>query len=209
MSQYIVGVSGGIGSGKSTVAEFFVRLGAAVIDTDQVAHALTANGGAAIPALRAAFGDAVMTPAGGLDRPAMRQRVFAHPAERRRLEAILHPLIRQESQRLCAAAEAAYALLLIPLLAETAASSPYRFLDRILIVDCDEATQLSRVMRRNELSEAEVRAIMATQVGRDARRALADDLIVNDGQLDAVASQVAALHARYKKLSAEKVKASC
>ena len=209
MSRYIVGVSGGIGSGKSAVAEQFARLGAAVVDTDHVAHALTAPGGAAIPAIRQAFGDAVILPDGALDRVAMRRCVFSHVGDRQRLEAILHPLIRAESQRRCAAAEAPYVLLLIPLLAETMAAAPYRFLDRVLIVDCDAATQVARVKQRNGLSESEVKAIMATQVSRETRRALADDVVVNDGALSALESQVAALHHCYTALAAQKVKATC
>lgn len=209
MSAYIVGVSGGIGSGKSTVADRFARLGAGVVDTDHVAHALTASQGAAIPEIRRSFGDDVIGADGALDRAAMRRRVFAEPAERQRLEAILHPLIRDESRRLCAAAESAYVLLLIPLLAETRKSSTYSFLDRILIVDCDEATQLARVMARNGLGEAEVRAIMASQADRASRLALADDIVLNDGAPDTLDPQVEALHLRYQDLAAAKVKAFC
>lgn len=209
MSAYVVGVSGGIGSGKSTVADRFARLGAGVVDTDHVAHALTASQGAAIPEIRRAFGDAVIGADGALDRAAMRQRVFADANERKRLEAILHPLIREESRRLCVAAEAPYVLLLIPLLAETRNSSSYSFLDRVLIVDCDEATQRARVMARNGLGDAEVRAIMATQVNRASRLALADDVVVNDGSPEALDPQVASLHRRYLDLAAAKVKALC
>jgi dephospho-CoA kinase len=209
MSAYIVGVSGGIGSGKSTVAERFARLGAGVVDTDHLAHALTASQGAAIPAIRRSFGDDVISADGALDRGAMRRRVFADPAERQRLEAILHPLIRDESRRLCVAAESAYVLLLIPLLAETRKASTYAFLDRILIVDCAEATQRARVMARSGLGEAEVRAIMATQASRAGRLALADDVVLNDGPPAALDPQVAALHLLYQNLAAAKVKAFC
>lgn len=209
MSAYVVGVSGGIGSGKSTVAERFARLGAGVVDTDHVAHALTASQGAAIAAIRRSFGDDVIGADGALDRVAMRRRVFADPAERQRLEAILHPLIRDESQRQCAAAASAYVLLLIPLLAETRKASAYAFLDRILIVDCDEATQRARVMARNGLGEAEVRAIMATQASRASRLALADDVVLNDGPPEALDPQVAALDLLYQNLAAAKVKAFC
>ncbi|HET6719560.1 MAG TPA: dephospho-CoA kinase [Rhodocyclaceae bacterium] len=209
MSAYVVGVSGGIGSGKSTVAERFARLGAGVVDTDHVAHALTASQGAAIAAIRRSFGDDVIGADGALDRVAMRRRVFADPAERQRLEAILHPLIRDESQRQCVAAASAYVLLLIPLLAETRKASAYAFLDRILIVDCDEATQRARVMARNGLGEAEVRAIMATQASRASRLALADDVVLNDGPPEALDPQVAALDLLYQNLAAAKVKAFC
>jgi dephospho-CoA kinase len=209
VSRYIVGVSGGIGSGKSAVAEQFARCGAAVVDTDHVAHALTAAGGAAMPIIRQAFGDEVLLPDGALDRAAMRRRVFSHSEDRQRLESLLHPLIRAESAQRCAAAEAPYVLLLIPLLAETMAVAPYTFLDRVLIVDCDEATQLARVMQRNGLSESEVNAIMATQASRATRRALADDVIVNNGALNELESQICALHQRYKVLAKAKVKATC
>ena len=207
MSAYVVAVSGGIGSGKSTVAERFAQLGAAVVDTDHVAHALTAPGGEAMPAIRAAFGAEVIGPDGALDRAAMRRRVFADPAERRRLEAILHPLIRAGSQRACAAASSPYVLLMIPLLAETRAHSPYSFLDRVLIVDCDEAVQLSRVMQRNGLGAAEVRAIMAAQADRASRLALADDVVVNNGAPGELDAQIAPLHQRYLELAAARLKA--
>jgi dephospho-CoA kinase len=209
MSAYIVGVSGGIGSGKSTVAARFADLGAAVVDTDHLAHALTAPGGDAIGALRAAFGEEVINADGALDRAAMRRRVFADPAERRRLEAILHPMIRQQAQQQCTAATAPYALLLIPLLAETRDAAPYQFLDRVLIVDCAEATQIARVVRRNGLSESEVRAIMASQSGRDQRLALADDVVVNEDGPAQLDPQVAVLHRHYLLLAARKVKALC
>lgn len=209
MAHFIVGVSGGIGSGKSTIAESLGRLGAGIVDTDHIAHALTASGGAAIPAISAAFGDAVIDAQGALDRVAMRRRVFAHSADRQRLEAILHPMIRQESLLRCHAADAPYVLLLIPLLAETRQQSAYDFLDRILIVDCDEATQLTRVMQRNGLSEAEVRAIMATQANRETRNALADDIVLNNVALQDLQPQLIDLHRHYLILSSEKVKASC
>lgn len=206
MSAYVVAVSGGIGCGKSTVAEGFARLGVAVVDTDHLAHELTAAEGAAMPAIRTAFGDGVSAADGGLDRAAMRRRVFADPAERRRLEAILHPLIRDLSRRRCAEAGSVYALLLIPLLAETQQASPYAFIDRVLIVDCDEATQLARVMQRNGLPEAEVRSIMATQTDRSTRLALADDIVENNGSPGDLDARVMELHALYLHLAAEKLK---
>lgn len=209
MSDYVVGVSGGIGSGKSTVAEVFFGHGAAVVDTDRIAHALTAAGGGAMPAIRSAFGAGVVGANGALDRAVMRQRVFADPAERRKLEDILHPMIRQESRRQCTEATAPYALLLIPLLAETMTSSPYGFLDRILIIDCAETTQVARVVRRNNITEDEVRAIMATQASRSARRAIADDVLENDGERSELDRAINALHNKYLALAANKLKASC
>ena len=209
MSRFIVAVTGGIGSGKSTVAEALAGRGAAVVDTDHVAHALTAAGGAALPAIRQAFGDGVLTADGALDRAAMRRQVFADPTARRRLEAILHPLIREESARRCQAAAAPYVLLLIPLLAETRQASPYAFLDRVLVVDCEESTQIARVMRRSHLAEPEVRAIIASQADRATRRAMADDIVVNDGVLDDLAPQLDELHRQYLAQASAKLKASC
>ena len=209
MSRYIVGVTGGIGSGKTTLADALAQKGACVVDTDQIAHALTAPHGQAIAQIKAAFGGEVIDAHGALDRAAMRRRVFAAPAERQRLESILHPLIRAESLRRCVQAESPYVLLLIPLLAETRAGSAYAFLDRVLVVDCDEATQISRVMRRNGMNEAEVRAILSAQVSRAERNALADDVVLNNGAWESMGPHLDELHERYLRLAAEKVKASC
>lgn len=203
----IVGLTGGIGSGKSTVAGLFVAHGATLVDTDVIAHELTAAGGAAMPALREAFGNAIVRADGGLDRVAMRQRVFADPAQKRRLEAILHPLIRDESALRCEQATGPYVILAVPLLVE---SGSYRQrCDRILVVDCDEATQVARVVARSGMSESEVRAIMATQVSRDQRLAVADDVVHNNGALDALRPQVEKLHRRYLAAALTKVKADC
>lgn len=193
--RFVVGLTGGIGSGKSAVAALFAELGADVVDTDAIAHELTGRGGAAIGPIREAFGDSVITPEGALDRPAMRRLVFSEPAAKRRLEAILHPMIRGEADLRCVSAQGTYVVLVVPLLVETGS---YRGrVDRILVVDCAEATQVARTMARSGLSEAEVRSIMAVQAGREARLAAADDLIDNDGGLDALRAQVEALHRRY------------
>ncbi|MBI2306068.1 MAG: dephospho-CoA kinase [Rhodocyclales bacterium] len=205
--MYVVGLTGGIGSGKSTVAGLFVAHGAALVDTDAVAHALTAPGGAAMPALRAAFGDAVVRADGALDRAAMRARVFTEPAAKARLEGILHPLIRAEADRQVHATSAPYVILAVPLLVES--GSYGERCDRILVVDCAEATQLARVVARNGMSEAEVRAIMATQVTRAARLAAADDVIDNDGPPDSLPAQVDRLHRAYLGAALTKVKANC
>lgn len=203
--SFVVGLTGGIGSGKSAAAEHFAALGASVVDTDAIAHALTASGGAAIAALQQAFGEGVLTPAGALDRAAMRRRVFADPAERARLEAILHPLIRAEAERqLChpAGADFVYFVLVVPLLAETGA---YRDrVDRVLVIDCPPERQISRVMARSSLARTEVEAILAAQATRDRRLAIADDVIENDADLDALRARVATLHARYRTAAAEK-----
>lgn len=204
MASWVVGLTGGIGSGKTTVANLFAARGAALVDTDLIAHELTVAGGEAMPAIRSAFGDAVIAVDGALDRAAMRRRAFADPAERKRLEHILHPLIRTISRERCAAAQAPYAMLVVPLLIE---SGDYRMrVDRLLVVDCPEDVQLARVMTRNGLPEPEVRAIMAAQASRAERLAAADDVIVNDRVLGEIDAEVDALHQQYLKL-AHKVKA--
>jgi len=199
-ASYVVGLTGGIGSGKTTVADRFASLGAAVVDTDAIAHELTTAGGAAMPAIAAAFGERVMLADGALDRAAMRRLVFSDGAAKNRLEAIVHPLIRDESEARCRAAIAApYVLVVVPLLVESGFFRA-RFA-RILVVDCDAATQLARVMARNGLSADEVRAIMATQASRAERLAAADDVIDNSGDRDAVNAQITALDQRYRQLA--------
>jgi len=192
---FVVGLTGGIGSGKSAAADCFVTLGVPVVDTDAIAHELTAPGGAAIEPIRQAFGDGALTAAGALDRAAMRRRVFADPAERTRLEAILHPMIRAESEARLRRSAADYAVLVVPLLAE---SKSYRErVDRVAVVDCPEEVQLARVMGRSGLSRAEVAAIMAAQASRAARLAIADDVIANDAGLAELRARVTELHGRY------------
>jgi len=192
-------LTGGIGSGKSSVAHLFAARGVAVIDADALAHELTAPGGAAIPAIRAAFGAGAIDARGALDRDRMRERVFRDPDARKRLEAILHPLIREESERRRAAATGAYVILMIPLLVESGEAR--QRCDRVLVVDCPEEEQIRRVMQRSGLGRAEVEAIMATQAGRAARLAQADDVIDNGGEPGGLAAQVEMLHARYLALA--------
>jgi dephospho-CoA kinase len=208
VSDYVVGLTGGIGSGKSTVAELFVRNGAALVDTDAIAHELTAAGGAAIPALLAKFGPRVIDGSGALDRAAMRQSVFADPDARAQLEAILHPLIRQLAAERCQAAAAPYVILAVPLLVESGEYHRQRC-QRIAVVDCPESRQIERVMARNGLSVDQVRAIMAAQATRQQRLAVADDVVVNDGDLASLGEQVDALHRKYLQLSAEILNANC
>lgn len=197
---FIVGLTGGIGSGKSAAATLFEQLGATVVDTDAIAHALTAPGGAAIVPIRAAFGDEVIDARGALDRAAMRRKVFADASAKARLEGILHPMIRAEADRRSAAARSAYVVLVVPLLVE---SGGYRSrVQRVAVVDCPEDVQVARVMARSGLSAEEARAIMAAQVGRQARLAVADDVIDNGGSLDALRPQVEALHRRYLEMAA-------
>jgi dephospho-CoA kinase len=200
-TAFIVGLTGGIGSGKSAAAERFAELGAAVVDTDAVAHELTRPGGAAIEPIRAAFGEAVITPEGALDRGAMRRLVFRDAEAKGRLEAILHPMIRAETDRRARAALAAgapYIVLVVPLLVESGSYS--RRVNRVAVVDCDEETQVRRVVARSGLAPEEVRAIMAAQVSRDRRLAAADDVIDNEGDLAALRAQVDALHRKYLEL---------
>ena len=206
MSDFVVGLTGGIGSGKSAAADCFAARGIAVVDTDVIAHELTAVGGAAMPALLAEFGPEVAAPDGALDRACVRRLVFADPAARGRLEAILHPLIRTLSDERCRDALSAYVILAVPLLVE---SGTYRErCNRIVAVDCPESLQISRVMARSKLSEIEVRAIMAAQASREDRLAVADDVLDNGGDLHHLEIQVADLHRKYLRLSSQIVKAN-
>lgn len=207
MSGYVVGLTGGIGSGKSTVAELFVGVGAALVDTDAIAHELTAPAGAAMPMLLAAFGPLITDERGALDRAAMRRAVFADPASRKKLENILHPLIRQISSERCRNATAPYVILAVPLLVE---SGGYRErCQRIVTVDCPESLQIERVVARNGMTADEVKAIMAAQASRSERLAIADDVVHNDADLPHLHEQVAKLHSRYLRLSSEIPNANC
>ncbi len=196
---FCVGLTGGIGSGKSSAAKMFEELGAAVVDTDAIAHELTRPGAAAIGAIRNAFGADTIAPDGSLDRARMRQRVFRDPAAKAKLEAILHPLIREQSRACIAAAQQPYVIVVVPLLLETGA---YRdLIQRVLVVDCGEEQQLARALRRSQLSAEEVRAIMAAQLPRAQRLAQADDVLGNDGSIDGLRQQVRKLHAKYLTLA--------
>lgn len=195
-----VGLTGGIGCGKSTVAAMFREFGACVIDSDAISHQLTQPSGAAIEALRAAFGDSYIDASGALDRVRMRHLAFSDTAARQRLEGILHPLIRaQMLEHIRTAGTAPYFLLVVPLLFETPAY--HELVQRTLVVDCTEATQIVRTMQRSGMSEQEVRAIIAQQIARTERLRLADDIIGNDAGMDALRPQVARLHLCYLALS--------
>ncbi|MCB1940285.1 MAG: dephospho-CoA kinase, partial [Rhodocyclaceae bacterium] len=189
----------GIGSGKSAAADGFALLGAAIVDTDLIAHQLTAPGGGAIAALRDAFGAAAITDDGALDRVAMRERVFADPAQRKRLEGILHPMIRSASARQCDEAEAPYVVLVVPLLIESGNYSDR--CNRICVVDVPEQIQVERVVSRSGLTAERVRSIMAAQASRESRCAAADDIIDNSGDLAALQVQVERLHRVYLELA--------
>ena len=198
-ARFAVGLTGGIGCGKSTVADLFAARGAALVDTDVIAHQLTAPGGAAMPALLQAFGPDYATADGAMDRARMRDLVFAEPNARTRLEAILHPLIRVATATAALAATGPYLIYVVPLLVE---SGNWRTrVQRILAIDCRESTQIARVMARNGLPEAQVQAIMAAQASRQQRLAAADDVIDNDAGLDALTPQVERLHQFYLSLA--------
>ncbi len=192
---FVVGLTGGIGSGKSAAADRFVACGASLVDTDVIAHELTAPGGAALPAIRARFGAEVIGADGSMDRAAVRARVFADPQARRELEAILHPMIRARSVERCLQATGPYVILAVPLLIE---SGGYRGrCQRICVIDCAEEVQIARVKARSGLAEEQIRAIIAAQASRAERLAAADDVIDNSGSLEQLIAQVDALHLRY------------
>jgi dephospho-CoA kinase len=199
VKPYTVGLTGGIGSGKSAVAALFAKLGVQVVDTDEIAHELTRPGGEAIAAIRTAFGSEAIAGDGSLDRASMRQLVFGDAGARKRLEAILHPLIRAESEKRLERAASPYAILVIPLLVESGVERART--GRVLVVDCPEASQIERVVRRSGLPEAEVRAILASQATRKQRLAVADDVIDNSGSPDALGDQVSLLHDKYLTLA--------
>ncbi len=196
---YCVGLTGGIGSGKSAASDRFGALGAGVVDTDEISRALTAPGGTAIEQVRQQFGPEFVTADGGLDRARMRRLVFADAAARKKLEAILHPLIRARTRAAIAAAAQPYVVVIVPLLLETGACA--ELVQRVLVVDCEEAEQVRRTMARSGLSAAEVREIMATQLPRAERLRHADDVLANDGDLPALQRRVARLHAQYLDLA--------
>ena len=197
--RFSVGLTGGIGSGKSLVADMLAARGATLVDTDQIAHALTAPGGTAMAAIRLAFGDDYITQDGAMDRARMRQRVFSDPAAKKQLESILHPLIRDETERAARQASGVYPVFVVPLLVESRTWKDQ--VSRVLVIDCPEALQVERVMRRNGLSEEQVRAIMATQATRAQRLAAAHDVIVNDRDPAALEPEVDRLHALYSALA--------
>ena len=196
--SYLVGLTGGIGSGKSTVAHLFAALGARIVDTDLISHQLTQAKGAAIPVIRQIFGTEFIDARGALDRARMRELVFTDTAAKQRLEAILHPLILgQTREQATAPTDAPYTLIIVPLLFE---SGHYRdWLNRVIVVDCTEPLQIERTIRRNGLSEPAVRAIMAQQIDRTRRLQLADDVISNEGDMDTLRDQVKKLHDRLLK----------
>lgn len=193
-----IGLTGGIGSGKTTVANLFAERGVAVIDTDLIAHQLTAVDGSAIAAIRAAFGDDFIAANGAMDRKKMREQVFSDQTAKQRLEAILHPLIRNETTLAIQQASGLYVMVVVPLLVES--GNWQQRVTRVLVIDCDEQTQILRVMQRNAMNETQVRAIMAVQATRQQRLQAANDVIINNAGAEMLAPQVERLHALYMSL---------
>ena len=200
MSALVIGLTGGIGSGKSSVGAAFERRSVPVVDVDAIAHELSAPGAAGASAVAAEFGPQALDRHGALDRAWIRQQAFGDIAFRHRLEAVLHPLIGAEARGRLAAWRGPYGLLMVPLLFERGNLLP--ICDRVLVVDCPEALQIERVRARSGLTEAEVRAIMATQLARDERLARADDVIDNAGPVEAIEPQVEMLDRRYREIAA-------
>ena len=195
-----VGLTGGIASGKSTVAKFFAALGVPIIDTDQVAREVVEPGRPPLERLVERFGRAILTTDGHLDRPKLREIVFSDPKARADLEALTHPAIGTAVEAWSAAAGGPYQILILPLLVEKNLASQ---LDRVLVVDCDEELQIRRLQARDGSTMEQARAILNAQTSRAARLKAAHDVIHNDGDLSAVRDQVSALHARYLELSAQ------
>ena len=193
-----IGLTGGIASGKSAVARLFAERGVPVLDTDQIARDVVEPGQPALAEVAAAFGPGVLAADGRLDRGALRQHVFADPAARRRLEGILHPAIRAELARRAAAAGGPYQVWVIPLLVEGGGIDR---VDRVLVVDCPVETQLARLRARDGENDDSARRILAAQASREQRLAAADDVIINEGSLEALAPQVAALDVRYREVA--------
>ena len=196
---FSIGLTGGIGSGKTTVADMFAARGASVIDTDLIAHQVTSAHGAAMPAIRAQFGDEYLLPNGAMDRAKMRELVFSDPAAKIRLEEIVHPLIRVTTETAAAQAQGCYLMFVVPLLIESGTWK--QRVSRVLVIDCPEEMQIARVNKRSALDEMQVRAIMSAQAPRATRLAAADDVLQNDGDTAALGPQVDRLHAYYCSLA--------
>jgi len=196
-----VGLTGGLGSGKTTVSQIFAELGIPIIDTDEISRELTASDGLAIAPIRAGFGNAVFRPDGTLDRAALRARILSDNVAKQQLEAIIHPLIRREVVRRLSALKTGYVLIVIPLLLETGAYDD--LLDRVLVVDCSEETQVSRALARGGWSETEIRQMIARQASREDRLGRSDDVINTECDLEDLGELVARLDQKYQALSAQ------
>jgi dephospho-CoA kinase len=193
--KLIVGLTGGIGSGKTTVSDALQAHGASVVDTDRIAHAMTAPGGAAMDRIRETFGPRSMAADGSMDRAWMRETVFADPTSKQQLEAILHPLIREASNQQVREATGVYVVLVVPLLIESGRWNER--VHRVLVVDCPVATQVIRVQRRSQLPESQIRSIIAQQASREQRLAAASDVLFNDGSQAGLLAAAHALHIQY------------
>jgi dephospho-CoA kinase len=193
-----IGLTGGIASGKSTVAEIFAGLEVPIVDTDVIAREVVQPGSPALQVISEEFGNAVIAADGTLDRKAMRKLVFTNEGRRLRLESILHPRIRELAEQQVAAVQKPYLIIVVPLLTE---SPMKKMMDRILVVDCSEDSQIKRLMERDVETEVQARRIMATQASRKERLAIADDVITNDDDLDALHDKVLLLHHSYQTLS--------
>ena len=201
MSQYLIGLTGGVASGKSEVARRFEALGVAIADADVAARAALAPGSDGLAEAVAAFGAAILGADGGLDRAAMRRRVFADHGARRTLEAIVHPRVRTMLEAQCRAATSPYAIAAIPLLAEGGGREAYPWLSRILVVDVPELVQMERLQRRDGIDAQLAAGMLAAQATRHERLAIADDVLVNDGPLAALDAHLAALDRKYRNLA--------
>ncbi len=196
-----VGLTGGVGCGKSTVAALFKRNGVPVIDADVITRDLTASGAPALDRISSVFGEDVLLPNGQLDRRKLRRMVFDQPEVREQLEGILHPLVRKEIRARISEVLAPYCLVVIPLLVESGMTD---LVDRVLVVDCEETDQIARVTARDRCSADDARAIIATQASRQSRLAIADDVIVNAGELNDLEIEVQRLSQRYFELAKHK-----
>ena len=196
---YVVGVTGGIGSGKSSVAQLFSELGASIIDTDEIAHRLTRCGQPALNTIARTFGASFILPDGNLDRNKMRLLIFSDPVAKQNLEQILHPLIKHKVALDLAQGQTDYALLIVPLLLETGHYNA--MMQRILVVDCEERQQIERTMARSKLTQKEVLAIIASQISRERRLEFADDVLLNNCDLANLKPQVFQLHHKYFQLA--------
>jgi dephospho-CoA kinase len=201
MSIYTIGLTGGIASGKSTVAQAFAKHGVRILDADVAAREVLAPGSAGLAEVVAQFGTQLLDDGGALDRRAMRAHVFEHPEARQRLEAIVHPRVRERLQMESRSATGPYALVVIPLLAEGGGRSAYPWLDRILVVDVPVEAQIERLLLRDAIDERLAMRMVEAQATRHARLAIADDVLVNDGPMDLLAECIAALDRQYRHLA--------
>ncbi len=198
----VIGLTGGIGSGKSSACEVFNELGIDVVDTDQIAHELTQAGGAAVAEIQNGFGDTYITSEGALDRKKMRELVFGDSSQRAKLEALLHPLILSETINKIHDCRSPYVIVAIPLLFETGDYD--HLIQRVLVIDCETYLQIERTIVRSQLNVQDVKAIMASQIDRQQRLTRADDIIVNNRDLDHLRTQITQLHRKYLSFSAQK-----